>query len=224
MLDELLRHPILAFRFVIRRALEIPSKGLPSIFHQPREDDDFDHKYGVETAKVVQIVSSDSPSLSHGVRYEASKEGVIRWCIENCGMPHSDTTFVDVGSGKGRVLIIAAMYSFKRIIGVEYSKELTTLCRDNLRKLGLTNRCETIVGDAAEFKFPDGNLFALFYNPFDSQILSRVLKNLAATNGEVWIAWLGPGSDVIEHSSLGRPMLSGDGPAKLYKIMSANNT
>jgi predicted RNA methylase len=47
-------------------------------------------------------------------------------------MKHGETTFVDIGSGKGRALIIAAEYAFKRIIGVEYSPSLATICRRNL--------------------------------------------------------------------------------------------
>jgi predicted RNA methylase len=86
----------------------------------------------VETARAVQIVPTRSPNFSHGTRYSPAPEAAIRWCIENCGVPYTETTFVDLGSGKGRVLIVAAMYPFKRIIGVEYSPDLATVCRRNL--------------------------------------------------------------------------------------------
>ena len=216
MLEELVRHPILAVRFIVRRIRQIPSKGLPKLLRP--EADDFDRKYGVETFKRVQIVATDSPSLSHGVRYSASPETAIRWCIENCGMPHVQTTFVDVGCGKGRVLIVAAMYPFRRVVGVEYSAELAAICRDNLERLNITSKCEVIVGDASDFKFPDENMLIFLYNPFDSTILNRVLKHIAATRGQVRIAQLGPGHDVIRRSGLARQICSGDGPT-IYEIV-----
>ena len=215
-LAELICHPVLAARFLARRIKEIPTKGLPKL--RRCQDDEFDQKYGVETSKSVQIVPTDSPNFSHGNRYSAAGETVIRWCIENCGMLHTETTFVDVGSGKGRVLIVAAMYAFKRIIGVEYSPALAAICRNNLQKLSITEKCEVIVGDAADFKFPDGNLLVFLYNPFDGVILNRVLRHLAATHGHVRIAQLGPGHDVIRNSGIARAICSGEGPT-LYEIV-----
>jgi SAM-dependent methyltransferase len=217
MLWELIRHPFLATRFILRRIREIPSKGLPGL-RRPQSDD-FDRKYGVETSKLVQIAATKSPNVGHGNRYQASGEAVIRWCIENCGMPHEETTFVDVGCGKGRVLIVAAMYPFKRIIGVEYSTELAKACRKNLEKLRIIDKCEIVVGDAADFTFPDGALFAFLYNPFDSVILERVLKNLASTQGCVRIGQLGLDDDVILHSGVARAISSGEG-AKIYEVSS----
>jgi SAM-dependent methyltransferase len=215
-LDELIRHPILAARFVVKRIKEIPSKGLPRL--RRSQKDDFDWKFGVETSKLVQVVPTDSPNFSHGNKYEASSEAVIRWCIENCALPHSGTTFVDVGSGKGRALIVAAMYPFMRIIGVEYSPDLVRTCHDNLRKVGISNKCEVVQVDAADYQFPDGNLLVFLYNPFDSVILNCVLNHLAATTGHVRIAQLGPGHDVIQMSGLARRICSGEGPT-IYEIV-----
>jgi SAM-dependent methyltransferase len=220
MLNELIRHPILAARFVVRRIKNIPSKGLPR-FRQSRVDD-FDRKFGVETSKLVRIVATDSPNFSHGNKYEASSEAVIRWSIEACGLPHSETTFVDVGSGKGRALIVAATYPFMRIIGVEYSADLVKTCHDNLRKVGISSKCEVVMADAADYQFPDGNLLVFLYNPFDSVILNRVLNHLDATRGCVRIAQLGPGHDVIQVSGLARPICSGEGPT-IYELVKARN-
>jgi SAM-dependent methyltransferase len=161
-----------------------------------------------------------APISRIGTRYSAAGESVIRWCIEHCGMPHHETTFVDVGSGKGRVLIVAATYPFERIVGVEYSPALVAICRNNLQKLHISDKCEVIVTDAADFKFPDGNLLAFLYNPFDSAILERVLKNLAATRGHVRIAQLGPGDDVILNSGIAGTIRPGNGPT-LYEIVGA---
>src|SRR5665213_2726993 len=217
MLGELFRHPVLAVKLISKRIKEIPQKGLPGL--HKHEDDGFDKKYGVETSKLVQIPPTDSPSFIHGTRYQASAENTVRWCIENCGMRHEETTFVDVGCGKGRVLIIAAMYPFKRIIGVEYSSDLANACRKNLEKLHLIEKAEVVVADACDFTFPGGDVFAFLYNPFDAVILERVLKNLASIPGPVRIGYLGPGHDTIQHSGFTRTLSSGEG-ATLYEILS----
>jgi predicted RNA methylase len=81
----------------------------------------------------------------------------------------NETTFVDLVSGKGRALIVAAFYPFARIIGVEYSPQLTAIWRQNLQKLGVADKCEVISADAADYQFPDGTLLVFLYNPFDLQ-------------------------------------------------------
>lgn len=216
MLDQVIRHPILVARLIAKRIREIPSKGLPVPRWSPA--DDFDRKYGVETCKIVQIVPTNSPNFAHGTRYQASGEAEIRWSIENCGMPHRETTFVDLGSGKGRVLIVAASYPFKRIIGIEYSAYLAATARRNLSKLGIGEKCEVIVADAADFAPPDGDLLAFLYNPFDSVLLKRVLETLArAQSGRIRLAYLGPGHEVIQACGCARRIRSGIGPT-LYEI------
>lgn len=216
MINELVRHPIIAARFITRRIMEIPSKGLPRF--RKYNDDEFDRKYGVETSKLVQFVPTNSRNFSHGNRYSAASESAIRWCIENCGMALDTTTFVDVGSGKGRALIVATFYPLRGIVGVEYSPELAEICTENLQRLGLRDRCDVVVGDAAEFNFPEGNLLVFLYNPFDGVILERVLKNLASASGRVRIAQLGPGHEIIRSSGLAREVCSGDGPT-IYEIL-----
>jgi 16S rRNA G966 N2-methylase RsmD len=134
-------------------------------------------------------------------------------------MLHEQTTFIDVGSGKGRVLIVAAEYPFRRVMGVEYSAELAAACRDNLERLNIADKCEVVVRDAVDFKFPDENMLIFLYNPFDSTILTRVLRHLALARGQVRIAQLGPGHDVLLESGLTRLVCSGDGPT-IYEIVS----
>lgn len=219
MIKDFIRHPALTARFIVRRIGELRSKGLPRF--RRSETDDFDLRFGVETAKYVQIVPTQSRNFSHGNRYSPAPESAVRWSIENCGLPTDDTTFVDVGSGKGRVLIIASTYPFRKIIGVEYSPELAAICQKNLSKVGAEKKCEVICGDAADFVFPDGNLLAFLYNPFDAFVLDKVLKNLAGTSGRTCVAQLGPGHDVIHRSGLARQMCSGDGPT-LYEIIKPN--
>src|SRR5258706_6875682 len=111
---HMLRRPLHTARLVAKRIMEIPSKGLPDLRRSAA--DNFDETYGVETSKYVQIVPTDSPNSIHGSRYSPAPESSVRWSIENCDLPIGETTFLDVGSGKGRVLIVASSYPFPRIV------------------------------------------------------------------------------------------------------------
>src|SRR5579859_1395497 len=200
MFDELIAHPSRFIKYVIRRARQIPSRGFPKLIMHRR--DEFDLKYGTDTFGLVRAINTRSPNLVHGNKYEACGEGVVRWSIENCGMEIADTTFIDIGCGKGRVLIVAAMYPFKSIVGIEYSPELARICRRNLEKLKIENRCEVVVADAADYQFPKGNLLVFLYNPFDAIVYGQVLKNLSGMDARIRLANHGPGKDAIEKSGI----------------------
>ncbi len=131
-LGDFIRHPLLSAKFVAKRIKEIPSKGLPRL--HKATNDDFDRKYGVETAKMVQIVPTRSPNFVHGVRYSPPPKLLSDGVSRVVAWPTKRPRFIDVGCGKGRVLIVAAAYPFKRIRGVEYSPQLAAICRTNLAK------------------------------------------------------------------------------------------
>ena len=97
-------------------------------------------------------------------------------------MIFSEFTFVDLGSGKGRVLLMAAPYGFKRIMGVEFMPEWHRIAEENIRKFaaqyGIASRIESFCMDAREFDFPAGPLVVYLFNPFPEPVLAVVLEKL----------------------------------------------
>ncbi len=95
----------------------------------------------------------ESPHLEQGVRYQPSDPDFVRAAIENLPIRFEEFTFVDIGSGKGRTLLIASEYSFRRIIGVEFSGELKAIADKNIRKYRskkhICNDISSICADAA---------------------------------------------------------------------------
>jgi SAM-dependent methyltransferase len=93
-----------------------------------------------------------------------------------------DFTFIDLGSGKGRVLLMASDYPFKRIIGVEFMPELHRVAEKNIT--GYSNdrqgcrQIETLCMDARDFQFPDDPLVIYLFNPFSEATFAQVLENL----------------------------------------------
>jgi hypothetical protein len=92
--------------------------------------------------------------------------------------------FVDYGAGKGRVVVLAAMYPFRRVIGVEISPELSAVARANVRRAARHLSChdvEILTRDAADFGCPDEATLLHFFDPFAGAVLERVLEQIRAS-------------------------------------------
>ena len=94
-----------------------------------------------------------------------------------------DFAFIDLGSGKGRVTVLAGQLPFKRVIGVEFVPRLVKQARANLKKIPpnalLCSDVDFVLGDAAEYEFPLLPLVIYLFNPFTEVVLRKVLKNLS---------------------------------------------
>jgi hypothetical protein len=94
----------------------------------------------------------------------------------------SGFTFIDLGSGKGRTLMMASEYPFGRILGVELLPELNRVACENLRVYkNEKQRCfaiESICGDARVFEFPPEPTVLYLFNPLPESGLSTVIRNL----------------------------------------------
>ncbi len=91
-------------------------------------------------------------------------------------------TFIDVGSGKGRALLLAMEYPFRKILGVELLPELNQIAQENICKLSGPGRghevVEAICADATEFSFPPDPLVVLLFNPLPETGLRKLMRNL----------------------------------------------
>jgi predicted RNA methylase len=144
-----------------------------------RHRDAFDLEYGTETSGLEPLwkLSIDSPNARYGERYEATTPQELLSVLEFLNLPVKDFSFIDLGCGKGRTLMVAARFGFGKAIGVEFAQELAATAQANLASQALHN-ATVLQADAAEFTFPPGGKVIYMYNPFSSEVLSRVLDNL----------------------------------------------
>jgi SAM-dependent methyltransferase len=142
--------------------------------------DEFDIKNGTDTSGIEALwrFSISSPNAKFGGRYHASEEWELVGALKALDEDLGSFTFVDLGCGKGRSLLIAARMGFRRVVGVEFATELAATARKNIQIAGITN-ATVVDGDAVEFSLPEGNLVVFLFNPFRSAVLHKVVSNLA---------------------------------------------
>jgi SAM-dependent methyltransferase len=178
-LPFLLLSPV-ALRRLKRRKLEELSR------------DGFDAAHGTDTAGVL-VGRELGPCVTRGghlvIPYETTSEAAIRLPLDSLGLDFSESTFVDLGCGKGKPLMVAASYPFRRLVGVDISPVCVDAARRNLVRYGPERidpaRAELLVGDAADFVFPPEPLVIYLYNPFPGAVLERVVANLEASLREL---------------------------------------
>jgi SAM-dependent methyltransferase len=160
----------------IRVALRaVRDYGLP----QPRSAFDLARKVDTDGKCSIRALTVVGENAAAANPYQASSERLFRDHIAELDVPLEQFTFLDLGCGKGRTLILACDFPFRRIIGVEFVKELAEVAIRNLQTLGLSNRVEVVLGDAVEYDFPDGPLLTYLYNPFGADLVARVTSRLA---------------------------------------------
>jgi len=102
--------------------------------------------------------------------------------LQQRALDFQEFTFIDLGSGKGRTLLLASDYPFRRIVGVELLPALHQIAQENLQKYsGESQKCfalESICADAAAFSFPAKPTVLYLFNPFPESGLKRMLANL----------------------------------------------
>ena len=124
----------------------------------------------------------DSPNAALGVKYAATEPRYFNLVLDQWQLDYSKFTFIDFGSGMGRVVLMASDRPFRKIIGVEFASELVAIAERNVRTYDPSRkRCgeiELICADATEFDLPNEPSIFYFFNPFDRKIFVRVLANL----------------------------------------------
>ena len=100
----------------------------------------------------------------------------------NPGVDFRQLVFIDLGSGKGRALLMASDYPFRRIVGVELLPALNVAAKENIaRYRSESQKCfaiESVCADATEFVLPDGPIVIFLFNPLSESRLRKVIANL----------------------------------------------
>jgi len=168
----------------------------------------FDAHYGTDTGDYLLprelAAGSEHDSLSYGysaIAPSVFREALARWRETLPGGPRrvSAYTFVDVGAGKGRALLLAAGAPFRKVIGVELNEDLARTARRNVARWSSLVRPRAKIrvmhADAMEFRWPRGPLLVYLYNPFACELVEQLaakLADAAPANGLVDLLYINP--------------------------------
>jgi len=163
----------------------------------------FDRRFGTDTESRAELsgLSIVGENAEHGVYYQASPVIATKKIIRSLPIDHESFSFIDFGSGKGRVLLLAGELPFRSVVGVEFGRELNAVARCNIAKYKDRLRAGTVESlheDVTRFVLPTDNLVLYSYNPFDDEIVDEVLgalsQSLQASPREVFVIYLHAGS------------------------------
>jgi hypothetical protein len=155
---------------------------LPSRSKARFGDLDYDWEHSVDTTRSNVGVGSQLFTGITARPYFATESWLFEQIMQALLIDFSQFTFIDLGCGKGRVLLMASEYPFKKIVGVEFIPELCHVAQKNID--GYTSdrqecrQIEAICIDARDFQFPAEPLVVYLFNPFSESTFAQILENL----------------------------------------------
>jgi len=147
----------------------------------------WDRRHGVDTAGSIQLGTLDvvGPHRAMGNEAVCTSPRTFDFIMKSLPRDLDGHTFIDIGSGKSRTLLLASRYPFADIVGVEFARELVDIARSNIERFrDPSQKCRAlsvVEADAAAYAFPETPLVVYFYNPFSKDVFDIVLKNLVSS-------------------------------------------
>jgi SAM-dependent methyltransferase len=153
----------------------------------------FDLKYGTDTGGYLHPdeigrggIHDEMNNGYSAVAPSVFREACRRWreTLPSSAARLEAYTFVDVGAGKGRALLLAAELPFRKVIGVELSEDLARIAQKNVTLWKILARprakIRVVLEDAAEFRWPRTPLLVYLNNPFDCALVELLASRIAA--------------------------------------------
>jgi len=147
-------------------------------------DSRFDKIHGTDTSGVIPLKDLEikSGNIKEANWYGPMPVKVFRQIMDNLTVDVEKYEFIDFGSGKGRVLLLASDYGFRKVTGVEFASDLHRISTRNVaiveRDARKPGRIETICMDATKFVIPEVPVVLFFHSPFKGQVMERVIRNI----------------------------------------------
>jgi SAM-dependent methyltransferase len=168
---------------------------------------EYDLAHGVDTEgqfdgwTYLSDLDISSPNWIDGRDYSAIEPDRFASVLNSLEIDFTDYTFIDFGSGKGRALLLASEFPFKKIIGLEFSEELHRVAEENIRRYrSATQRCsniQPIAIDFTAFVLPPEPLVLFFFDPclirVFAQVLTRIRESLTETPRPLYLCYVAPG-------------------------------
>jgi 16S rRNA G966 N2-methylase RsmD len=158
-------------------------------------------KYQLETVKVdtLQNEKIRSDNLKHASIYQGTNYFIIEKAFEFLRQENANFHLVDYGSGKGRIMVVAAYYDFKKITGIDFSQSLCHEAEINIEKIKPrfpSVEFEIVCDDAVNYPIKNDDTVFFFFNPFDEVVMLQVVKNILASlkknERKIYVVYVNP--------------------------------
>lgn len=155
----------------------------------------FDQMHGTDTSGLVPArdlvtghENDEHVTAYYGVAPSILRSLVDRWRATNPPAHTTDYTFLDVGAGKGRAVMLASEFPFRRIVGVELNAEMVRIAQTNVDVWQRSHKADPTAGaiapisivheDALNFELPSSPTLVFLFHPFEAPVLKAFLGRI----------------------------------------------
>ena len=151
----------------------------------------FDLRYGVDTSGLIgggELRSGHKNDVFNTAYYGMApsrfRQVMADWLSDGSHGAISEYSFIDLGCGKGRAVMMASEFPFRQVIGVELNGQLAKIAQKNVAAWTAAGRAicpvQIICQDATEFSFPEGPCLLYLFNPFAAPVVKRLIESIEA--------------------------------------------
>jgi SAM-dependent methyltransferase len=168
-----------------------------SIYHEIKGE----KKYNINTTRLndLQKLSVKGSNRQYAEIYQGASYYLLENIFSELQKLKAPDGFIDIGSGKGRVLVVAAHYGFKKISGIDFARDLCREAEKNcceITKKFPSAVWKVIHANAANFKFENDTNIFFFFNPFKQQVMRQVIINILHSQNKyprkIFIVYINP--------------------------------
>jgi SAM-dependent methyltransferase len=155
----------------------------------------FDEMHGVDTSGLVPAghLVTGHPNDEHVTAYYGVAPSILRtlidlWRATPPPHPIRRYTFVDIGAGKGRAILVASELPFHQVIGVELNPNMADIAQQNVDRWQQAHATDTtapalapirlIEQDALDFDLPRTPTLLFLFHPFEAPVLKALLRRI----------------------------------------------
>jgi hypothetical protein len=165
----------------------------------------FDVRFGTDTS--APVFEREQKSSVHF--YVPTTASLIYEILASLALVPNKFTFVDMGSGKGRALLVASEFPFSKIVGIELSEQLHRIAENNVQLYKpASQHCDAFDlrrMDVLDYDHDGGPLVLFLFDPFGREILKEVVASLdaslRATPREAYVVYVYPQYEDLLQSS-----------------------
>jgi SAM-dependent methyltransferase len=147
----------------------------------------YDRRLGIDTSGFIKAsdLGVGDDSGRSGRSYDGTPPGIANFLVGQVAPRAKGFTFLDIGSGKGRVLLIASRFPFSRVVGFELSKQMNEIAVRNVQQFVKHYPdmlpVEIVGGDATRQPLPDGPLVIFLFNPLGPEAMRDFAASVKAS-------------------------------------------